>query len=94
MECHHLCFVFRLTMRGCGDTHQLQIMKGAHAACNADANLIQHNILLLSHNDTKKRSWAMPAMIEKVDRGIKSESTVQFLLPFTEHVKYLEDPEA
>jgi len=94
MECHHLCFVFRVTMRGCGDTRRLQIMKGAHAARNADANLIRRDILLLSYNDAKKRGWAMPAMIEKVDRGIKSESTAQFLLPFTERVKYLEDPEA
>jgi len=67
-------------------------MKGAHAARNADANVIRHDIFILSHDDAQKRSWSMPAMVEKTSRGIKSECTAQFLLPFTEHDKYLKDP--
>ena len=69
-------------------------MKGAHAARNADANAIRRDILTLSHNDAKRRGWSMPTMIEKSNRGIKSEFTARFLLPFTERTKYLEDPAA
>ena len=68
-------------------------MKGAHAARNADVNMIRRNIFTLSHNDAKKRGWSMPATIEKSNRGIKSECTARFLLPFEEREKYLEDPE-
>lgn len=68
-------------------------MKGAHAARNADANIIRHNICTLSHNDAKKRGWSMPPVVEKANRGIKSECTAQFLLPFHERDIYLEDPE-
>lgn len=71
---------------------QPQIMKGAHAARNADANMIRHNIFTLSHDDAKRRGWTMPAIIDKANCGIKSECTAQFLLPFTERVKYLDDP--
>ena len=67
-------------------------MKGAHAARNADANVIRRDIFILSHNDAKKRGWSMPATIKKTSRGIKSECTAQFLLPFTERDVYLEDP--
>lgn len=70
----------------------LQIMQGAHAARNADANVIRRDILVLSQDDAEKRGWSMPAMIKKADRGIKSECTARFLLPFTEREKYLEDP--
>jgi len=69
-------------------------MKGAHAARNADANSIRREIVTLSRNDAEKRGWSMPATIEKTNRGIKSECTARFLLPFTEREKYLKDPEA
>lgn len=68
-------------------------MKGAHAARNADANAIRRDICILSHEDAKRRGWSMPAEIAKGDRGIKSELTARFLLPFVEREKYLEDPE-
>ena len=68
-------------------------MKGAHAARNADANTIRREIFTLSSEDAKRRGWKMPATIGKTDRGIKSECTAQFLLPFAEREKYLEDPE-
>jgi len=68
-------------------------MKGAHAARNADANAIRRDILILSHNDAEKRGWSMPMTLEKTNRGIKSECTARFLLPFTERDKYLDDPE-
>ncbi|KAF9784523.1 hypothetical protein BJ322DRAFT_1109240 [Thelephora terrestris] len=71
-----------------------KIMKGAHAARNADANSIRSDIFILSHDDAEKRGWSMPAAIEKTNRGIKSESTARFLLPFAERNKYLEDPAA
>ena len=67
-------------------------MKGAHAARNADANVIQRDIFILSHDDAERRGWSMPATIEKISHGIKSECTARFLLPFTERDKYLEDP--
>ena len=67
-------------------------MKGAHAACNANANVIRQDIFILSHDDAKKRGWLMPAAIEKTNCGIKSECTARFLLPFTEREKYLDDP--
>ena len=67
-------------------------MKGAHAARNADANMIRRDIFILSHNDAEKRGWSVPATIEKANHGIKSECTARFLLPFTEREKYLEDP--
>ena len=67
-------------------------MKGAHTARNADANVIRRDIFILSHNDAKKHGWSMPAAIEKTNRGIKSECTARFLLPFTEREKYLDDP--
>ena len=67
-------------------------MQGAHAARNADANMIRNNILVLSHNDAKEHGWSMPAMLKKSDRGIKSECTARFLLPFAERSKYLADP--
>jgi hypothetical protein len=69
-------------------------MKGAHAARNADANIIRHNICTLAHDDAEKRGWKMPAVLEKANRGLKSESTARFLLPFYERDVYLEDPEA
>ncbi|KAF9642730.1 hypothetical protein BDM02DRAFT_3192787 [Thelephora ganbajun] len=69
-----------------------KVMRGAHAAHNADVNIIRWDIFILSHNDAKKRGWSMPAMIEKTSCGIKSEFTAQFLLPFSEHNKYLKDP--
>ena len=69
-----------------------QIMQGAHAARNADANVIRNNILILSHNNTKECGWSMPAMLKKPDCGIKSECTARFLLPIAERTKYLEDP--
>ncbi|KAF9649592.1 hypothetical protein BDM02DRAFT_3229397 [Thelephora ganbajun] len=50
-----------------------KVMKGAHTAHNANANVIQWDIFILSHDDTKKHSWSMPAMIEKTSCGIKSE---------------------
>ena len=68
-------------------------MKGAHAARNADTNVIRQDIFILAHNDAEKRGWSMLAMIEKTNRGIKSECTARFLLPFTERGKYLKDPE-
>ena len=58
-------------------------MQGAHVARNADANVIRGDIFVLSHNDAKKHGWLMPAVIGKADRGIKSECTARFLLPFT-----------
>ena len=67
-------------------------MKGAYAARNADTNVIRRDIFILSHNDAEKRGWSVPATIEKTNHGIKSECTAQFLLPFTERDKYLEDP--
>jgi len=67
-------------------------MKGAHAARNTDANVIRWDIFILSHDDAEKRGWSMPATIEKTSRGIKSECTARFLLPFTERDKYLEYP--
>ena len=67
-------------------------MKGAHAARNADANVIRRDIFILSHDDAEKRGWSMPAVIEKTNRGIKSESTARFLLPLAEREKYLDDP--
>ena len=67
-------------------------MKGAHAARNADANVIRRDIFILSHNNAKKRGWSMPAAIEKTNHGIKSECTARFLLPFTEREKYINDP--
>jgi hypothetical protein len=67
-------------------------MKGAHAARNADVNVIRRDIFILSHDDAKKRGWSMPATIEKTSRGIKSEYMAPFLLPFKERDKYLQDP--
>ena len=67
-------------------------MKGAHAARNADANVIWRDIFILALNDAKGRGWSMPATIKKTSRGIKSECTARFLLPFAEHEKYLQDP--
>lgn len=67
-------------------------MQGAHAAHNADANVIRRDIFILSHDDAKKRGWSIPLTIEKSSRGIKSESTARFLLPFAERDKYLENP--
>lgn len=67
-------------------------MKGAHAARNADVNVIRRDIFILSHNDAERRGWSMPATIEKANRGIKSECTARFLLPFEEREKYLDDP--
>lgn len=67
-------------------------MKGAHAARNADANVIRRDIFILSHNDAERCGWSVPVTIEKTSRGIKSECTALFLLPLTEHDKYLEDP--
>ncbi|KAF9643823.1 hypothetical protein BDM02DRAFT_3191156 [Thelephora ganbajun] len=69
-----------------------KVMKGAHAARNADANVIWRDIFILSHDDAKKRGWSMPATIEKTSHGIKSEYTARFLLPFSERDKYLKDP--
>ncbi|KAF9643155.1 hypothetical protein BDM02DRAFT_3192109 [Thelephora ganbajun] len=69
-----------------------KVMKGAHAARNADVNVIQRDISILSHNDAKKCGWSMPATIEKTSHDIKSEFTAQFLLPFSECDKYLKDP--
>lgn len=79
-------------MRDNADAYQLQIMQGAHAARNADANTIRRDILALSQKDAEKRGWSVPSIIEKADRGIKSEATARFLLPFTERDKYLENP--
>jgi hypothetical protein len=67
-------------------------MKGAHAARNADANVIRRDIFVLSHDDAKKRGWSVPATIEKTGRGIKAECTARFLLPFAERNAYLKDP--
>ena len=67
-------------------------MKGAHAARNADANVIRRDIFILSHNDAEKRGWSVPATIEKTSRGIKSDCTAQFILPFIERENYLKDP--
>lgn len=75
------------------DTCWSQVMKGAHAARNADANSIRRDIFILSHDDAEKRGWSMPANIEKTSCGIKSECTARFLLPFAERDKYLKDPE-
>ncbi|KAF9642422.1 hypothetical protein BDM02DRAFT_3193291 [Thelephora ganbajun] len=69
-----------------------KVMKGAHAACNANANVIRWDIFILSHNDAKKCGWSMPATIKKTSHGIKSEYMARFLLPFSEHNKYLKDP--
>ena len=69
-------------------------MKGAHTARNADVNIIRNQIFVLSGGDAKKRGWTMPTTIEKSDRGIKSEFTAMFLLPFAERDKYLKDPSA
>ena len=80
-------------MRAVTHTLQFQIMKGAHAARNADANRIRTEIFILAHEDAKRRGWLMPATIEKSRCGIKSDSTAQFLLPYSERDKYLEDPE-
>lgn len=69
-------------------------MKGAHAARNADASAIRREILTLSRNDAERRGWSVPATIEKTSRGIKSECTARFLLPFTERDEYLRNPKA
>ena len=67
-------------------------MRGAHAARNADVNMIRRDIFILSRDDAERRGWSMPATIEKTNRGIKSECTARFLLPFAERDKYLENP--
>ena len=96
---HHPTYIHVLLRLTCGyrcvitNTHQLQIMKGAHAARTADANRIRNEIFVLSHDDTEKRGWSMPATIEKSRCGIKSDSTARFLLPFSEREEYLKDPE-
>lgn len=67
-------------------------MQGANAARNTDTNSIKREIFALSQDDAKKRGWSMPTTIGKNNRGIKSESTALFLLPFIEREKYLQDP--
>jgi len=67
-------------------------MKGAHAARNADANIIRRDILILAHDDVKRRGWSVPPVIDKNDRGIKSEFTARLLLPLKERLKYLDNP--
>ena len=67
-------------------------MRGAHAARNANVNMIRQDIFILSRDDAERRGWSMPATIEKTNRGIKSECTVRFLLPFAERDKYLKNP--
>lgn len=69
-------------------------MKSAHAARNADVNLIRRQIVVLSNKDAKKCGWETPVTIEKSNRSIKSEPTTRFLLPFAERDKYLQDPSA
>ena len=72
---------------------ELQIMQGAHSARNADASTVRTNILNLCRNDAVNRGWdVLPGGIEKSDRGIKSDCTAQFLLPFDERKEYLKDP--
>lgn len=71
----------------------IQIMMGAHAARNTDANRIRNDIFILSHNDAATRGWSMPGMLEKSMCGIKSDCTARFLLPFSERKKYTENPE-
>ena len=68
-------------------------MAGAHAARNADVNLIRRQIFALSSQDAENRGWDMPASLEKSERGIKSHATGLFLLPLEEQDKYLEDME-
>jgi len=53
--------------------------------------MIRCNIFILSHNNTEKCGWSMPATIKKTSQGIKSECMAWFLLPFTEHDEYLKD---
>jgi hypothetical protein len=67
-------------------------MKGAHAARNADANLIRQNIFILAAKDADNCGWRMPAPLAKSECGIKSECTARFLLPFYEREEYLRDP--
>ncbi|KAF9642396.1 hypothetical protein BDM02DRAFT_3133119 [Thelephora ganbajun] len=55
-------------------------MKGAHAARNTNVNVIRQDIFILSHNDTKKRGWLMPATIKKTSRGIKSEKLINVIV--------------
>lgn len=69
-------------------------MAGAYAARNTDAGAIRREILNLSRADAERRGWSIPkeVTIEKSRRGVKSDYTARFLLPFEERTKYLEDP--
>jgi hypothetical protein len=70
-------------------------MAGAYAARNTDASAIRHEIIVLSGEDAKRCGWTLDTTtLEKTHRGVKSDYTARFLLPFKERTEYLEDPAA